>query len=345
MFKLFEKALNSTGLPQQPEPPASLSAFYWHFARQAKGLFILLFITGFIVALLDATIPVFIGRVVTLVTASQPDKLFAESLPILLGMAAVLLIGRPLALTAQNLVMNQAIAANVANMIRWQSHWHVVRQSWPFFQNDFAGRIANRVMQTAHALRESVMASIRAVWYIGAYGVMAYALMAVADWRLGVPTLLWFASYLLFLRHFVPRMRDLARETHLVGDDHHRHALARELDHDVEHLVDHLGVERRGRLVEQHRDRIHAKRARDRHALLLAARELARILVLVREEADALQELQAFLARLVVAAPQDLHLAQHQVLRDGHVRKELEVLEHHADARAQLRQVGLRVAD
>ena len=51
----------------------------------------------------------------------------------------------------------------------------MIRQSWPFFQNDFAGRIANRVMQTAHALRESVMASIRAVWYIGAYGVMAYA--------------------------------------------------------------------------------------------------------------------------------------------------------------------------
>jgi ATP-binding cassette subfamily B multidrug efflux pump len=99
------------------------------------------------------------------------------------------------------------------SLIRWQSHWHVIRQSWPFFQNDFAGRIANRVMQTAHALRESVMASIRAVWYIGAYGAMACALMAMADWRLGVPTLLWFASYLAFLWHFVPRMRDLARES------------------------------------------------------------------------------------------------------------------------------------
>src|ERR687889_734246 len=94
---------------------------------------------------------------------------------------------------------------------RRQSHWHVVRQSWPFFQNDFAGRIANRVMQTAHALRDSVMASIRAVWYIGAYGVMAYALMATADWRLGLPTLGWFAGYIALLCYFVPRMRDLAR--------------------------------------------------------------------------------------------------------------------------------------
>jgi len=88
-----------------------------------------------------------------------------------------------------------------------------VRQSWPFFQNDFAGRIANRVMQTAHALRESTMASIRAVWYIAVYGITAFALMTLADWRLGLPTLLWFAGYVLFLRRFVPRLRELARES------------------------------------------------------------------------------------------------------------------------------------
>src|SRR5262245_62848047 len=66
-------------------------------------------------------------------------------------------------------------------------------------------------MQTANALRESVMASIRAVWYIAVYGMSALVLMALADWRLGVPTLLWFGGYVVFLRYFVPRMRDLAR--------------------------------------------------------------------------------------------------------------------------------------
>jgi ATP-binding cassette subfamily B multidrug efflux pump len=87
----------------------------------------------------------------------------------------------------------------------------VIRQSWPFFQNDFAGRIANRVMTTAHALRESTMASIRAVFYIGAHGAAAFGLMAIADWRLGLPTLVWFAGYSAFLWYFVPRMRGLAR--------------------------------------------------------------------------------------------------------------------------------------
>jgi ATP-binding cassette subfamily B multidrug efflux pump len=88
-----------------------------------------------------------------------------------------------------------------------------VRQSWPFFQNDFAGRIANRVMQTGNAVRESVVSSIRAVWYILIYGISALVLMAFADWRLALPTTIWVAGYLLFLAYFVPRMRDLAKKS------------------------------------------------------------------------------------------------------------------------------------
>src|ERR1700674_27357 len=119
MFAFLERVLKPTEPPDEPEPPAGLMAFYWHFARQAKGLLVALFVMGFFVALLDSMIPVFIGRVVTLVTASAPENLCAEHGWLLLGMGAVLLIARPLALTAQNLVANQAIAANVSNLIRW----------------------------------------------------------------------------------------------------------------------------------------------------------------------------------------------------------------------------------
>jgi ATP-binding cassette subfamily B multidrug efflux pump len=80
------------------------------------------------------------------------------------------LLGRPAVLLADSLLRNNAVLPGVTSLIRWQSHWHVVRQSWPFFQNDFAGRIANRVMQTSNALRESVVSCIRAVWYIVVYG-------------------------------------------------------------------------------------------------------------------------------------------------------------------------------
>jgi ATP-binding cassette subfamily B multidrug efflux pump len=178
-----------------------------------KGWYAAMFAASLAVAALDTVIPLFIGKLVSLMEA--PDRVAAvrEEWPLLAGMVALVLVVRPLVLLCDIAIRHMVLIPGATSLIRWQSHWHVIRQSWPFFQNDFAGRIANRVMQTAHALRESVMASIRAVWYIGAYGVMAYALMAMADWRLGVPTLLWFASYLVFLRHFVPRMRDLARES------------------------------------------------------------------------------------------------------------------------------------
>ncbi|MBM3530082.1 MAG: ABC transporter ATP-binding protein [Alphaproteobacteria bacterium] len=212
MFRLFEKALNPTDRPAETEPPGGLVAFYWHFARQAKGLFAALFLTGFIVAILDASIPAFMGRIVTLITSSTPETIWRENWPVLVGMAVVLLFLRPLAMMAQNLVSNQAIAVNVANMIRWQNHWHVARQSWAFFQNDFAGRISNRVMQTGPAVRESLVALITGVWYILVYGTAALILLASADRWLALPILLWFGGYILMLRYFVPRMRDRSKD-------------------------------------------------------------------------------------------------------------------------------------
>src|SRR3954454_11968663 len=208
MFRLFESALDPTEKPAETQPPASLVAFYWHFARQAKGLFGALFVTGFVVAVLDSSIPAFMGRIVTLVTSSQPERLWTEHWPMLLGMGAVLLVLRPVAQMAQNLVSNQAIAVNVANMIRWQNHWHVARQSWAFFQNDFAGRIANKVMQTGPALRESMVSLLTGVWYIMVYGTSALLLLATADAWLALPVVLWFGGYVVLLRVFVPQMRD-----------------------------------------------------------------------------------------------------------------------------------------
>ena len=210
MFAFFESRIRPTARPGSA-PPQGLVAFYWHYVQQAKGLFGAMFVTGLVVALIDTLIPVFIGRLVRLMESPDRAAALAGEMPALLGMAALVLIGRPAALLADSLVRNNAVVPGVTSLIRWQSHWHVVRQSWPFFQNDFAGRIANRVMQTSNAVRECVVSSIRAVWYIVVYGLSALILMAMADWRLAIPTVLWFAGYSIFLRYFVPKMRDLAK--------------------------------------------------------------------------------------------------------------------------------------
>ncbi|MBR0649751.1 ABC transporter ATP-binding protein [Roseomonas terrae] len=202
--------LLGTAVPDAP-PPGNLVAFYWYFIRQAKALFLLLFLLGMAVAVLDALIPIFIGTVIGLLSQHGPDRLLTEAWPQLAGMAAVLLIGRPLVITAQNLVAQQGISANFTSMIRWQGHFHVVRQGWAFFQEDFAGRIANRVMQAAPALRESVVQGVNAVWYIIVYGSTAVIWLTQADVRLALPVIVWFVAYITLLRFLVPRLRDRSK--------------------------------------------------------------------------------------------------------------------------------------
>jgi ATP-binding cassette subfamily B multidrug efflux pump len=210
LFAYFESRIRPTAAPGTP-PPQGLIAFYWHYVGQARTLFGAMFFTGLLVALIDTLIPLFIGRLVRLMEATDRAAALQAALPELLLMAAAVLIGRPVTLLLDSLVRNNAVVPGVTSLIRWQSHWHVVRQSWPFFQNDFAGRIANRVMQTSNAVRESVVSCIRAVWYIVVYGLSALVLMAMADWRLALPTVAWFVGYVVFLRYYVPKMRDLAK--------------------------------------------------------------------------------------------------------------------------------------
>src|SRR5437867_2900936 len=211
LFRFFEGLLEPTAIPPQGVPPADLAAFYWHYARQARLLVVALFVAGFIVAVIDTTIPVFVGRVVTLVSSRTPGSLLHDSSLQLLGMAFVLLVARPVAMLLQNLITNQAIVPGFSNLIRWQNHWHVVRQSWSFFQNDFAGRIAQRVMQTGPSLRESVVSATNAVWYILVYGGGAIMLLASNDARLAIQVMLWFAGYAALLCYFVPRLRTRSR--------------------------------------------------------------------------------------------------------------------------------------
>ena len=214
MFKFFESRISNISTPPDASssgPPPGLVAFYWHFVRQTRGLYALMLVTGLGVALVDTLIPVFIGRMVGLMTSAAPAVALQQQGPLLLGIAVVILLLKPALVLLDSMVRNNAVIPGATTLIRWQSHWHVVRQSGPFFQNDFAGRIANRVMNTANALRESVVATIRAVWYIVVYGLSALSLMLVFDWRLAVPMLCWLVGYVFFLRYFVPRMRDLSR--------------------------------------------------------------------------------------------------------------------------------------
>ncbi|MGA8195354.1 MAG: ABC transporter ATP-binding protein, partial [Acetobacteraceae bacterium] len=219
MLRRAEALLDPTARqPEVPPTPASspgassgLWAFYWHFIRQGRWLVVALFIFGGLIAMLDVTIPAFIGRVVGLVSTHAPANFLRDTWPQLLIMAGTLLLLRPLVFLGHVVLINQIVNPGLSNMIRWQNHWHVVRQSWTFFQNDFAGRIANRVLQTGPSVRESLVMAFDAAWYIVVYGSSALALLVSVDWRLTPPILLWFAGYAGILCYFVPRLRERSR--------------------------------------------------------------------------------------------------------------------------------------
>src|SRR3712207_4069681 len=123
----------------------------------------------------------------------------------------------------------------------------------------------------------------------------------------------------------------LAREPHLVGHDGHRHPVPREVAHDVQHLPDHLRVQRRGRLVEEHELGLHRQRPGDRHALLLAARQVGGVRVGLRRDAHALEQLLRALAGTGLREPLHLDRSQGDVLHDRLVGEQVELLEDHAD--------------
>ncbi len=213
MFRLFESIVSPTADGPVVQPPGGLARFYWHFVGQARLLFAALFAAGLAVAMLDASVPWFIGRLVRAITTTPRETFLALNGTLLATMALVVLFARPAAIATQNLISNAGIVVNVTNMVRWQSHRHVVRQSWPFFQNDFAGRIASRVMETGPAVRQSAVAGITAIWGITVYGVTALTLLGRVDVLLMLPIALWFASYAVMLRIIVPRLRDRSKRT------------------------------------------------------------------------------------------------------------------------------------
>ena len=195
-------------------PPDTLWAFYAHFVRQAWPAFAALLVAGFIGAVIEASLIAFIGSLVDLMKNTRDPKTFVgDHWGVLAWMAFVAMIARPVVSAVHDLIKHQIIGGQFTTLIRWQTHAYVLRQSLGFFQNDFAGRIANKVMQVAPGLRESVVQTIDALWFVAIYWVSALVLFAQADALLLWPLIIWFFAFFGTLGYFVPQLKAKAVET------------------------------------------------------------------------------------------------------------------------------------
>ncbi|HRD76965.1 MAG TPA: ABC transporter ATP-binding protein, partial [Hyphomicrobiaceae bacterium] len=207
MFRWFETRIDP--FPEEPirQPPATLLAFFWHYLRPVAWAFAALTAMTLIMAVIEVAIMAFIGRVVDLMKeAKTPHTFFADHGLELALMAGIALIVRPLVSALADFTKQQMIQGPVNIRTRWLAHRYVLRQSISYFQNDFAGRVATRVIQVGPAVRDVAGNTCDVVVWVVVHWIGAFALFFAADWRLVIPLTLWLIGYIIALTYFVPRI-------------------------------------------------------------------------------------------------------------------------------------------
>ena len=207
IFRWFESLIDAFKEPADGMPPATVGRFYVFYLRQVWPIFVGVIVVGFGVSLVEVSLFGFIGSIVDM-TKGTPAEFFQLHGRTLCWMALVALVARPVLNGLHDLLVNQAIVPSLTNRIRWQNHRYVIRQSLGFFQNDYAGRIANRIMQTGASLRESAVQIVDALWYVVIYTGSAIVMFAHADIWLAVPLVAWLLFYIATLAFFIPRTKE-----------------------------------------------------------------------------------------------------------------------------------------
>ena len=211
IITFFDARYSPVALAAQRQPPQGLNAFILYFVRQFRTAFFIRMGMVAVGSVVDAMMPIFVGLIVGMLTTTPPGEMFTRHGTTLAWMAALVLI-RPVTFVLDTLVRNHAIVPNLVNLVRWQSHWHVIRQSWSYFQNDFAGRLANKVLQAGDAIETGVNLTVDAVWYALIFVVVACIALARLDWTLLIPIVLWLIGYGILFAVSMPRITRYSEE-------------------------------------------------------------------------------------------------------------------------------------
>ena len=195
MFRFFENLIDPyADYPQSNTPPTKLWPFLWDYAQPFKKLFVVTGFMSIVVAAIEIWLIYYMGRVVDLLQG-DPARVWEDYGTELILVALFILLARPVLQAIDVALLNNAIIPNFTALIRFRSHRHVLGQSVGWFENDFAGRIANRIMQTPPAAGEVIFQVFDAISFSLAYLIGAAILLASADGRLLLPLLIWSALY------------------------------------------------------------------------------------------------------------------------------------------------------
>ena len=193
--------------------PRDAWRFIWFFASQAKGPFILLLIVGGLSGAVDAALYWSLGWLIDLLDTASPETLITEHWWALAAFLALVLVVRAAVMIGNAVIEQQVIVPHFYQMVRWQAFRRVIEQPYTFYQNDFAGRIATKILQGGEATGDFIVSSLQTLWSFLTFLVLAATILIVLDPVLGLVLAVWLACYVLAAWTLLPPLRAAGRRT------------------------------------------------------------------------------------------------------------------------------------
>lgn len=206
MFSFFESLIKPFPCEPPQQPPHTLRAFILHYAKGTRRFLAVLGVFTVLVAILEVSLFNFLGNLVDNLNNSTPADYWQNHGRELLTYGVPVLVGLPLCVFIHSLFLHQSLLGNFAMRVRWLAHRHLLGQSIEFYQNEFAGRMATKVMQTALSVREAIIKLLDVILYVVVFFVGVLALLATLDLRLAIPLTVWILIYVGILKYFLPRL-------------------------------------------------------------------------------------------------------------------------------------------
>lgn len=207
MYRFFESLIDPLRPTPASQPPEKTLSFFLFYLAPIKGVLLSTLVLSGIAALSELYVYIYLGRILDWMTEADRSSFLTTHATALIWMAIVVILIRPVSMLATRAIINLAVAPGLANATRWQNHRYVLRQSMTFFQNDFAGRVAQKIMQTGHAVRESVLNIIDGAWMLVIYLVGTAIFFIDISSLLLIPILLWMVAYFAVVFFMVPPVR------------------------------------------------------------------------------------------------------------------------------------------
>ncbi|MAV08063.1 MAG: multidrug ABC transporter ATP-binding protein [Gammaproteobacteria bacterium] len=211
MFGFFERRVDPFPEEAPKQPPKGIYQFCRYFTKGLEPWLIIMAILTALVAVAEASLFGVLGKVVDLLVASDSESFIEDSWTSIVVISVFILIVIPILASLHSLVVHQTLMGNFPMAVRWIAHRYLLNQSYGFFQNEFSGRIATKVMQTALAVRESVMKLLDVILFVTVYVITMLVLIASADLRLCLPLLIWLILYIGLQLIFVPKLKNISQ--------------------------------------------------------------------------------------------------------------------------------------